>query len=133
MTAPASCRATRSGWKRNSGTSSRRYEMVRNKASMKLQRKYRIAVLTIVLNFLFFGTAASEPAAPEAESAPQADSTDALQKVLSQMDATASSFRTAQSNFVWEQFQKVINETETQKGTVYYRRSGKEIQMMADI
>jgi hypothetical protein len=27
----------------------------------------------------------------------------------------------------------VINETDTQKGTVYYRRAGKEIQMMADI
>ena len=56
-----------------------------------------------------------------------------LQKVLSQMDAAAANFHTAQANFVWEQFFKVVNETDTQKGTVYYRRSGKEIQMMAEI
>ena len=56
-----------------------------------------------------------------------------LQKVISLMDATAAQFRTAQANFIWEQFFKVINETDTQKGTVYYRRSGKDIQMLAEI
>jgi outer membrane lipoprotein-sorting protein len=56
-----------------------------------------------------------------------------LQKVLSQMDSAAASFRTTQANFVWEQYWKVVNEKEAQKGTVYYRRAGKEIQMMADI
>jgi len=56
-----------------------------------------------------------------------------LQKVLSQMDATAAQFRTAQANFEWEQFFKVVNEKDVQKGTVYYRRSGKEIQMLAEI
>lgn len=56
-----------------------------------------------------------------------------LQKVLDQMDATAAQFRTAQAHFEWDQFFKVVNETDTQKGTVYYRRSGKDIQMLADI
>jgi len=56
-----------------------------------------------------------------------------LQKVLSQMDATAAQFRTAQANFEWEQFFKVVSEKDVQKGTVYYRRSGKEIQMLAEI
>src|ERR1700757_625885 len=56
-----------------------------------------------------------------------------LQKVLDQMDATAAQFRTTQANFEWDQFFKVVNETDTQKGTVYYRRSGKDIQMMAEI
>jgi outer membrane lipoprotein-sorting protein len=56
-----------------------------------------------------------------------------LEKVLSQMDATAADFRTAQANFEWEQYFKVVNDKDSQKGTVYYRRSGKEIQMMADI
>jgi outer membrane lipoprotein-sorting protein len=100
---------------------------------MKLQPRSWVALLTVALNFFPFGMAVSEPVVPEAKSVPQAESGSALEKVLSQMDATASSFRTAQANFVWEQYQKVINETETQKGTVYYRRSGKEIQMMADI
>ena len=56
-----------------------------------------------------------------------------LQKVLSQMDAAAADFHSAQANFVWEQYFKVVNENDTQKGSVYYRRSGKEIQMMADL
>jgi len=56
-----------------------------------------------------------------------------LQKVLSQMDATAAQFRTAQANFEWEQFFKVVSEKDVKKGTVYYRRSGKEIQMLAEI
>jgi outer membrane lipoprotein-sorting protein len=56
-----------------------------------------------------------------------------LEKVLSQMDSAAGSFHTTQANFEWEQYWKVVNDRESQKGTVYYRRSGKEIQMMADI
>src|ERR1700692_761165 len=57
----------------------------------------------------------------------------ALDSVLKRMDATAASFHAAQADFVWDQYQKVVDETDTQKGTVYYRRAGKEIEMMADI
>ena len=57
----------------------------------------------------------------------------ALENVLKKMDAAAAHFQTAQADFVWDQFQKVVDETDTQKGTVYYRRAGKEIEMMADI
>ena len=64
--------------------------------------------------------------------AQQKDSS-ALDAVLKKMDATAASFRTAQADFVWEQYQKVVDETDTQKGTVYYRRMGKNIEMMAEI
>ena len=56
-----------------------------------------------------------------------------LDSVLQTMDAAAAHLQTAQADFVWEQYQKVVDETDTQKGTVYYRRSGKEIEMMADI
>lgn len=56
-----------------------------------------------------------------------------LESVLQTMDATAAHFQTAQADFVWDQYQKVVDETDTQKGTVYYRRSGQEIEMMADI
>ena len=56
-----------------------------------------------------------------------------LQKVLGEMDSAAAAFRTTQANFEWEQYWKVVNDKESQKGTVYYRRAGKEIQMMADI
>jgi outer membrane lipoprotein-sorting protein len=56
-----------------------------------------------------------------------------LDNVLKKMDTASASFQTAQANFVWDQFQKVVDETDTQKGTVFYRRSGKEIEMLADI
>lgn len=56
-----------------------------------------------------------------------------LDSVLKKMDAASASFQTAQADFVWDQYQRVVDETDTQKGTVYYRRSGKEIEMMADI
>ena len=56
-----------------------------------------------------------------------------LDNVLQKMDAAAANFQTTQADFVWDQYQKVVDETDPQKGTVYYRRSGKEIEMMADI
>jgi outer membrane lipoprotein-sorting protein len=56
-----------------------------------------------------------------------------LESVLKNMDDAAAKFDTTQADFVWEQYQKVVDETDTQKGTVYYRRAGKEIEMMAEI
>lgn len=57
----------------------------------------------------------------------------ALEGVLTDLDNTATKFRTAEASFVWDQYQTVVNETDSQKGKVYLRRSGKELQMMADI
>jgi outer membrane lipoprotein-sorting protein len=56
-----------------------------------------------------------------------------LQQILSRMDQTAANFKTTQATFVWDQYQKVVDETDTQKGTVYFRRAGDEVQMAADI
>jgi len=56
-----------------------------------------------------------------------------LDAVLQKMDAAAAHFQSAQADFIWNQYQKVVDETDTQKGTVYYRRSGQQIEMMADI
>src|SRR5437879_4481779 len=56
-----------------------------------------------------------------------------LAAVLKKMDNAAANFRTTQADFVWEQYQKVVDETDKQKGVVYYRRSGKDIEMMAEI
>lgn len=56
-----------------------------------------------------------------------------LEKILDQMDKTASAFRNTQTEFIWDQYQKVVDETDTQKGKVYFRRSGDETQMAADI
>src|ERR1700682_5623515 len=88
---------------------------------MKLLRRFSsIAIFVALLSG--FGAALHQPAG-----------SDGLDAVLRKMDAAAASFRTTQADFVWEQYQKVVDETDTQEGTVYYRRSGKEIEMMAEI
>jgi outer membrane lipoprotein-sorting protein len=56
-----------------------------------------------------------------------------LESVLKTMDAAAANFHTTQADFVWDQYQKVVDEHDLQKGTVFYRRTGKEIEMMAEI
>ncbi len=55
-----------------------------------------------------------------------------LDRVLQKMDDAAAHFQTAQADFVFNQYQKVVAETDTQTGTVYYRKSGQEIEMMAE-
>ncbi|MDP9160575.1 MAG: outer membrane lipoprotein carrier protein LolA [Acidobacteriota bacterium] len=68
--------------------------------------------------------------AQQPESAvPSAD----LEKVLNRMDSLAAKFRSAKADFVWDQYQKVVDAVDTQKGKIYFRRTGKEIQMAAEI
>jgi outer membrane lipoprotein-sorting protein len=70
------------------------------------------------------------PARPSQTPAPP----DALTTVLKKMDTTAAGFRTAQAEFEWDLYEKVINEVDDiQTGSIYYRRAGKEIEMMADV
>lgn len=57
-----------------------------------------------------------------------------LQHVIADMDHAAANFRTTQAKFVWTQYTSVVNDiTDTQKGTVYFRRVGKQVEMAADI
>ena len=62
---------------------------------------------------------------------PQAD-TAGLDRILNQMDAAAKAIRTTEASVVWDEYQKVINETETEKGKVYSRREGAETQMAVE-
>src|ERR1039458_6677418 len=77
---------------------------------------------TMVIGWLFTAAAWAQIVGESAE----------LEHVLAQMDAAARNFKTAEATVVWDQYQKVINETETQKGKIYFRREGGEIQMAAD-
>ena len=61
------------------------------------------------------------------------DNAAGLDRVLGQMYTAARSFRTTEASFVWDQYQKVIDETDTQKGKIYFRRQDKDTQMAADI
>lgn len=56
-----------------------------------------------------------------------------LEQVLAQMDTAAKNFHTAQANLAADQYTKVVDEKETQKGKVYYERRGNEVDMVADI
>jgi outer membrane lipoprotein-sorting protein len=68
--------------------------------------------------------------ARQAKPADQGD----LQSVLHKMDEVAATFRSAQANFEWDTYEKVIDEVdEVQTGTIYYRRTGKDIDMMAEV
>ncbi|HLX85513.1 MAG TPA: outer membrane lipoprotein carrier protein LolA [Terriglobales bacterium] len=62
---------------------------------------------------------------------PQTDSA-ALDKVLSQMDAAAAKFHTTEARVTYDEYQKVINDTETETGRIYFRREGSEVQMAVD-
>jgi len=88
--------------------------------------KQSFGVVVILLG-LASVSAVATPQSPESKSSASLDS------VLKKMDAAASNFRTTQADFVWEQYQKVVNDKDTQKGTVYYRRAGKDMQMMAEV
>lgn len=68
--------------------------------------------------------------APQTKAADQSN----LQSVLHKMDEVAVTFRSAQANFEWDTYEKVIDEVdEVQTGTIYYRRTGKDIDMMAEV
>jgi outer membrane lipoprotein-sorting protein len=67
------------------------------------------------------------------QTSPGVNSSADLERVLSRMDATAAQFRSAEANLSWELFQKVINDSDVEEGKIYFRRNGKDIQMMADI
>jgi outer membrane lipoprotein-sorting protein len=77
---------------------------------------------TVVIGWLFTAAAWAQIVGESAE----------LERVLAQMDAAARNFKTTEASVVWDQYQKVIDETETQKGRIYFRREGSEIQMAAD-
>ena len=56
-----------------------------------------------------------------------------LEAVLSKMDKASANFKSAQANFQWDQYQKVVDETDVQKGEVYFRRNHNGIDAAFDI
>jgi outer membrane lipoprotein-sorting protein len=79
-----------------------------------------------LLKALIVGALSAAAAWPQANPA-------GLDRVLTQMDTAARNFRSTEASFVWDQYQKVINDTDSQKGKIYFRRQGRETQMAADI
>ena len=89
-----------------------------------MNRLSRIVIIALTLGLVGF------TGARQAKPVNQVD----LQSVLHKMDEVATTFRSAQANFEWDTYEKVIDEIdEVQTGTIYYRRTGKDIDMMAEV
>jgi outer membrane lipoprotein-sorting protein len=84
-------------------------------------------------NILRLALVTSFTVALSASAAAQDQKSAGLDEILKKMDEAAAHFQSAQADFVWDQYQKVVDEHDTQTGTVYYRRGGKDIEMLADI
>src|SRR5690349_8838582 len=56
-----------------------------------------------------------------------------LEPVLASMDKASANFKTVESAFQWDQFTKVVNDTDTQKGEIYFRRTSNGVEMAAHI
>ncbi|MGF7180111.1 LolA family protein [Tunturiibacter psychrotolerans] len=51
-----------------------------------------------------------------------------LDEVLRQMDAASLKFQSAEANFQWDLYEKVVQQTTTQKGTIYFKKeAGKTV------
>jgi outer membrane lipoprotein-sorting protein len=67
-------------------------------------------------------------------SAQSASNSAALDSVLKTMDSAAASFRTTKAEFEWDRYERVIDDVDdVQSGTIYYRRTGKDVDMKLDI
>lgn len=58
---------------------------------------------------------------------------DSLGAVLDLMDRTAANFHTVETDFVWDQYSKVVDDHDRQSGKMYFRRVGAGVEMAADI
>lgn len=56
-----------------------------------------------------------------------------LEVVLRQMDAASAKFRSAEADFKWDLYQRVVRETTTQAGTIYFLKNGSALQMGAKV
>src|SRR5205823_5985934 len=79
-------------------------------------------LVVLVMMFSFCGFA--QKADPPRPTAAGGD----LDTVLSQMDKAAKGFKSVQADFEWDQYTKVVNETDVQKGQLYLQRRGNDLE-----
>jgi outer membrane lipoprotein-sorting protein len=56
-----------------------------------------------------------------------------LSAVLHQMDQASTKFKSAEADFRWDIYERVVKETTTQNGTIYFLKKGSAFQMGAKI
>lgn len=107
--------------------------MKRNTHSWDFYCIWTLSLIVVIAIPAFSQKESQETAPPQLASvaSPKAGS---LDQVLRRMDANAAKFSTAQAEFVWTPYNSVINESEApDKGKIYFRKAGSEIQMAAMI
>jgi outer membrane lipoprotein-sorting protein len=85
---------------------------------LPVKRVLQMSTLGLVLSFLLAHAAAQQSP---------------MDKVIQKMDQAAANFHSTEASFVWDQYQKVVDETDSQKGKIYFRKNGGELQMAADV
>jgi outer membrane lipoprotein-sorting protein len=85
-----------------------------------VKKIFRISIAMLWVALPYSLAAAQKPEGPS------------LDGVLRRMDDAAAHFQSCQADFVFDRYQRVVDEHDLQKGTVYYRRDGHDIEMMAD-
>lgn len=83
-----------------------------------VNRVLQMSTLGFVLSFLLAHAAAQQSP---------------IDQIIQKMDQAAANFRSTEATFEWDQYQKVVDETDSQKGKIYFRRSGGGIEMAADV
>lgn len=56
-----------------------------------------------------------------------------LAAVLAKMNQSSKGFKSAQGDFEFQSYQKLTNDTDTQKGRIYFRKTGKGVDAAFDI
>jgi outer membrane lipoprotein-sorting protein len=75
-----------------------------------MKHHYRLATISLAL----------ASALPLCAQAPSSQ----LANVLKQMDTASAKFQRATADFQWDYYEKIVHDTTTQKGTVYFERDG---------
>ncbi len=86
-----------------------------------MKRLFLLIPLILLATALGFGRRAKAAAPP-----PQGNT---LQDVLARMNKAAANFKTGQADFEWLVYTKVVEQTDVQKGKIYYRRKGSELSL----
>src|SRR5437762_237733 len=101
---------------------------------MRFISKYWLSVVLLAASAAFAQQCG--PMAPPANAATDvnvsAPKPSNLESVLSAMDGASEKFRSAQADLNSQQYQKVVDETDVQKGKVYFRRKNKDLEMKLD-
>jgi outer membrane lipoprotein-sorting protein len=92
-----------------------------------------IALLGLVVMSSLPSHSRAQTAPPAGGAASPAAGSADLQKVISQLDTAAAKFLSAQADFVWDQFQVVVQDHDVQSGTIYFERKKGATRMAAHL